>query len=153
MIKSGEPLLQLQPHAARFAILEVGANPENLHPPLTEHQHGDIARRRAVRAAGLDAVDADAVEHLEGGDKPGGVDVVDEQLRSGACSSNASSTSPTHSVMETRTEKGGGGDTGEEKRAGGGGEEGERGDVAEVGARPQVVAGGHGEEEEEPSLE
>lgn len=71
-------------------------------------------------------MDADAVEHLEGGDKPGGVDVVDEQLRSGA---------------------------GEEKRAGGGGEEGERGDVAEVGARPQVVAGGHGEEEEEPSLE
>uniref|UniRef100_A0A0E0GFX4 Uncharacterized protein n=1 Tax=Oryza nivara TaxID=4536 RepID=A0A0E0GFX4_ORYNI len=57
--------------------------------------------------------------------------------------------------METRTEKGGGGDTSEEKRARGGGEEGERGDVAEVGARLQVVAGGHGEEEEEeePSLE
>jgi hypothetical protein len=37
------------------------------------------------------------------------------------------------------------GDTGEEERARGGGEEGERGDVAEVGAELQVVvAGGHG---------
>lgn len=35
-------------------------------------------------SAGLDAVDAHAVENMEGGDEAGGVHVVDEQLRAGA---------------------------------------------------------------------
>jgi hypothetical protein len=91
VIEPREPLLQLQPHADRpaaAAILRLDAQPEELHPPLAEDGHSEpVGGGRAAggTGAGLDAVDAHAVEDPEGGDEPGGLQVVDEQLRPGPC--------------------------------------------------------------------
>ena len=102
----------------------------------------------------LDAVDAHSVEHLERSEEPGGAHLVHEQLRSGACSHKAKGMdvkghpppthhADTHAPQAARAivwEEG----TGEEERAGRGGEEGEGGDVPQVGARTEVAGGGHG---------